>query len=60
MPRIVIDACAACHKKDGTVRASDVELTLDGKSWYLCDEHEKALAQQFVGLLGDPCEVEEQ
>ena len=31
-----------------------MELTLDGKTWFLCDEHEKGLAQQLVGLLGDP------
>lgn len=59
MPKLVIEACAACHKKDRTVRASTVELTLDGKTWFLCDEHETALADQFVGLLGEPCEVED-
>jgi hypothetical protein len=59
MPRVVIEACAACHKKDGTVRKSDVELTLDGKTWFLCDEHESSLAMQFVSLLGDPCEEED-
>lgn len=60
MPKVTIEACAACHKKDGSVKVSDVELTLDGKTWFLCDEHEKSLALQFIGLLGDPCEVEEE
>lgn len=59
MPKVTIDACAACHKKDGTVRASTVEFALDGKVWFLCDEHETALAQQFVSLLGEPCETED-
>jgi hypothetical protein len=48
------DACDACWKRDKTPRRCVMELTLDGKTWFLCDEHEKGLAQQLVGLLGDP------
>lgn len=59
MPRVYIDACAACHKKDGTIRESTVELTLDGKTWFLCSEHEVMWAGQFTQILGEPCEVED-
>jgi hypothetical protein len=59
MPKVTIDACAACYKKDGTIRASVIELTLDGKTWFLCGEHEKKWADQFTQILGEPCEVED-
>jgi hypothetical protein len=62
MAKVVIEldtACDPCWKKSKTPRESIMEFTLDGKTWFLCEEHEKALAQQFVGLLGDPTEESE-
>lgn len=52
------DACDACWTKDKTATESDVEFTLAGKTWFLCEEHEKALSQQMTELLGDPMEGE--
>lgn len=53
--RVVIEnACNACWKKDKTARQGVACLPLDGKEWWLCREHEVALAQQMIGLLGDP------
>lgn len=54
------DGCDACWKKDQTPRESVVEFTLDGKTWFLCDEHERKFAQQMIGLLGDPSEGEDE
>jgi hypothetical protein len=54
----VDDGCDACWKKDGTARQSVMELTLDGKTWFLCEEHEKKWADQFTQILGDPEEGE--
>lgn len=59
MPKVTIDACAACHKKDGTMRAATEELYLGGKTWFLCEEHEASLSPQLVAMLGEPCEVED-
>jgi hypothetical protein len=62
MARVVIeleDACDACWTKDKTPKESDVEITLDGKTWFLCREHEQKFAQQFIGLMGDPNEESE-
>jgi hypothetical protein len=59
MARVVIeldDACDACWKRDKTPRESVMEITLDGKTWFLCQEHEKKFANQFVGIMGDPGE----
>lgn len=53
------DACDACWAANKTPRESDVEFTLDGKTWFLCGEHEIKLAQQMIGVLGDPAEVGE-
>lgn len=50
------DACDACWTKDKTPRESVVEFTLDGRTWFLCAEHERKLAQQMTGVLGDPTE----
>lgn len=52
------DACDPCWNKGETARESVVEITLDGKTWFFCEEHEKGLAEQLVGLLGDPTEGE--
>lgn len=51
--REVDDGCDACWKKDETARQSVVEFTLDGRTWYLCEEHEHKLAGEMVGLLGE-------
>jgi hypothetical protein len=50
------DGCDACWKKDETARQSVMELTLDGKTWFLCEEHEKKWADKFTEILGDPGE----
>jgi hypothetical protein len=50
------DGCDACWKKDETARQSVMELTLNGKTWFLCEEHEKKWADQFTQILGDPGE----
>jgi len=51
---VIDDACDACYAKDETARESVMEITLDGKTWYLCEEHEKKFAAQFVSIMGDP------
>ncbi|MET9816861.1 hypothetical protein [Streptomyces sp. NPDC006355] len=48
------DGCDACWKKDETARQSVVEITLKGKTWFLCEEHEDKFAAQFVSIMGDP------
>jgi hypothetical protein len=50
------DGCDACWKKDETARQSVVEITLKGKTWFLCEEHEDKFAAQFVSIMGDPGE----
>lgn len=50
------DGCDACYAKDETARESVVEITLAGKTWFLCKEHEDKFAAQFVSIMGDPGE----
>lgn len=52
------DACDACWQRDKTPRASIMDLTLNGKTWYLCEEHETKLAGQLTEVLGEPGEDE--
>jgi len=59
MARVVIDdACDACWRSSKTARVSDIEFTLDGKTWFLCAEHERKLAQELSKTLGDTSEGE--
>lgn len=59
MAKVVLDdACDACWKKDKTARASVMELTLKGKTWFLCGEHEDRLSVHLTETLGEP-ETEE-
>jgi hypothetical protein len=53
--QVIEDACDACAKK-GVAKESTMEITLAGKTWFMCEEHENNLALQLVGLLGDPNE----
>lgn len=60
MARVVIEldnGCDPCWKKR-VARESVTEIVLDGKTWFICEEHERALAREFVNLLGDPMENE--
>lgn len=54
--REVQDGCDACFRKDGTATQSVVELTLAGKTWFLCEEHETKWADKFTDILGEPGE----
>ena len=49
------DACDPCWTKR-IPRESTASIRLDGKTWYLCEEHEKALAGLLAQQLGDPTE----
>jgi hypothetical protein len=52
--QIIENACDACYKKDGSATDSVMELTLAGKTWFLCAVHEQMWADQFTQILGDP------
>ncbi|MEU0159032.1 hypothetical protein ABZ154_09370 [Streptomyces sp. NPDC006261] len=59
MARAVItidDACDPCWTKSKTATESIMDIELDGKTWFFCAEHEKALARELVKMLGDPGE----
>lgn len=61
MARVTItidDGCDACWKKDKTARKCVMEVTLAGKTWLLCEEHENKFAAQFVSIMGEPGEGE--
>lgn len=47
------DACDACWAKSKTARKSTMEITLMGRTWLLCDEHEEKFAAQFTELMGE-------
>lgn len=47
------DACDACWAKDKTARKSTMEITLMGRTWLLCDEHEAKFAAMFTELMGE-------
>ncbi|MFE8916888.1 hypothetical protein [Streptomyces globisporus] len=47
------DACDACWAKDKTARQSTMEITLMGRTWLLCDEHEAKFAAMFTELMGE-------
>ena len=54
--QVIEDACDACFKKDGSATDCAMELTLAGKTWFLCAEHELMWADKFTQILGDPTE----
>lgn len=56
---VEVDGCDACYRKDGTARESVIGLTLAGKTWFLCEEHETKWADKFTKILGEPGEGEE-
>lgn len=51
------DACDACWAKDKTARKSTMEITLCGKTWLLCDEHEEKFAAHCTALMGEGAEA---
>ncbi|MFD5069130.1 hypothetical protein ACFWNC_14530 [Streptomyces sp. NPDC058369] len=52
--QITIDnGCDGCFKKDKTAREGVTQITLAGRTWYLCEEHETKFAAQFTELMGE-------
>lgn len=52
--RIEIDnGCDGCWQKDKTATEGVTLISLAGKTWYLCEEHEAKLAGQLKQALGE-------
>ncbi|MEU5166782.1 hypothetical protein [Streptomyces mutomycini] len=52
--QITIDnGCDGCFKKDETATEGVTQISLAGKTWFLCEEHEEKLAGQLTQVLGE-------
>lgn len=52
--QITIDnGCDGCFKKDETATEGETQISLAGRTWYLCEVHEERLAEQLAQLLGE-------